>query len=83
MTLLKEKVGDHPSVKDIRGLGLMLGVELDCPARPVIDKMFEHNILGNAAHGNVVRFLPPLVITKEQIERIVEELAWALKETQK
>ena len=82
MNLLKEKVGNHPSVKDIRGLGLMLGVELDRPARPVIDKMFEHNILGNAAHGTVVRFLPPLVITNEQIKRIVDELAWALEETQ-
>ena len=81
MKLLKEKVSGHSSVKDIRGLGLMLGVELDRPARPVIDKMFEHNILANAAHGTVVRFLPPLVITKEQIRRIVDELAWALDET--
>jgi acetylornithine/succinyldiaminopimelate/putrescine aminotransferase len=79
--LLREKVVGHSSVKDIRGLGLMLGVELDRPARPVIDKMFEHNILANAAHGTVVRFLPPLVITKEQIERIVDELAWALDQT--
>ena len=82
MELLKEKVAGLPSVKDIRGLGLMLGVELDRPARPIVDKMFEHNILANAAHGTVVRFLPPLVITKEQIERIVDELAWALEETQ-
>ncbi|MGN8224209.1 aspartate aminotransferase family protein [Gracilimonas sp. BCB1] len=81
MGLLKEKLSDNPSVKEIRGLGLMLGVELNRPARPVIDKMFEHNILGNAAHGTVVRFLPPLVITKEQIERIVDELKWALNQT--
>jgi acetylornithine/N-succinyldiaminopimelate aminotransferase len=78
MGLLKEKIGDHPSVKDIRGLGLMLGVELDRPARPIVDKMFEHNILANAAHGTVVRFLPPLVISKEQIRRVVEVLALSL-----
>jgi acetylornithine/N-succinyldiaminopimelate aminotransferase len=81
MNLLKEKLSGNPSVKDIRGLGLMLGVELDRPARPVIDKMFERNILGNAAHGTVVRFLPPLVITNQQIERIVDELEWALNQT--
>lgn len=81
INLLKEKLSGNPSVKDIRGLGLMLGVELDRPARPVIDKMFERNILGNAAHGTVVRFLPPLVITNQQIERIVDELEWALNQT--
>lgn len=81
MELLKSNLSEHPSVKDIRGLGLMIGVELDRPARPVIDKMFEHKVLGNAAHGTVVRFLPPLVITIEQIERIVEVLVSALEQT--
>ncbi|MTI87929.1 MAG: aspartate aminotransferase family protein [Balneolaceae bacterium] len=78
MNLLREKLEDIPSVKDIRGMGLMLGVELDKPARPVVDKMFEQNILANAAHGTVVRFLPPLIISKEQIERIVDVLYQAL-----
>ncbi|MDZ7756221.1 hypothetical protein [Rhodohalobacter sp.] len=40
--------------------------------------MFEHKVLGNAAHGTVVRFLPPLMISKEQIERVVEVLVLAL-----
>ncbi len=78
--LLKEKVGGHSSVTDIRGFGLMLGVELNQPARPVVDIMFEHKILANAAHGNVVRFLPPLIISKEQIERVVEVLVLALNQ---
>jgi acetylornithine/N-succinyldiaminopimelate aminotransferase len=81
MNLLKEKLADNPSVKDIRGLGLMIGVELDRPARPVVDKMFEHKVLGNAAHGTVVRFLPPLVISKEQIKRVVEVLVISLEQT--
>ncbi len=81
MDLLKEKLTGNPSVKDIRGLGLMLGVELNRPARPVVDKMFEHKVLGNAAHGTVVRFLPPLVISKEQIERVVEVLVLSLEQT--
>jgi acetylornithine/N-succinyldiaminopimelate aminotransferase len=81
MELLQDKLGDHPAVKDIRGLGLMIGVELNRPARPVVDKMFEYQVLGNAAHGTVVRFLPPLVITKEQIERVVDVLVMALEQT--
>ncbi|SMO44775.1 aspartate aminotransferase family protein [Gracilimonas mengyeensis] len=78
MELLHKKLEDHPMVTDIRGLGLMLGVELNQPARPVVDIMFEHKILANAAHGNVVRFLPPLVISKEQIDRVVEVLVVSL-----
>ena len=81
MNLLKENLSENPSVKDIRGLGLMIGVELNRPARPVVDKMFEHSVLGNAAHGTVVRFLPPLVITIEQIERMVEVLVLSLDQT--
>lgn len=81
MDLLEEKLKDHPDVKDIRGKGLMIGVELDRPARPVVDKMFEYNVLGNAAHGTVVRFLPPLVITEKQIEKIVDVLVMALEQT--
>lgn len=81
MDLLAKKLAGNPSVNDLRGLGLMIGVELDRPARPVVDKMFEHKVLGNAAHGTVVRFLPPLIISKEQIERVVEVLVQSLEQT--
>lgn len=81
MELLEEKLKDIPEVLDIRGKGLMIGVELDRPARPVVDKMFEYQVLGNAAHGTVVRFLPPLVISNEQIERIVDVFVMALEQT--
>lgn len=79
--LLQDKLVANPSVVDIRGLGLMIGVELNRPARPVVDKMFEYNVLGNAAHETVVRFLPPLVITKKQIEKVVDVLVMALEQT--
>jgi acetylornithine/N-succinyldiaminopimelate aminotransferase len=81
MELLEEKLKGNSSVTDIRGKGLMLGVELNRPARPVVDMMFKYQVLGNAAHGTVVRFLPPLIITKEQIERIVDVLVMALEQT--
>ncbi|MDR9415305.1 MAG: aspartate aminotransferase family protein [Gracilimonas sp.] len=81
MDLLKEKLKGNPDVKDIRGKGLMIGVELNRPARPVVDKMFEYNVLGNAAHGTVVRFLPPLVITETQIEKVVNVLLMSLEGT--
>lgn len=74
MTLLREKTAGIEAVKDIRGLGLMIGVELNKPARPVVDKMFEKKVLSNAASGNVIRLVPPLVITEEQIEKVVDVL---------
>lgn len=74
MNLLKEKTAGIEAVKDIRGLGLMIGVELNNPARPVVEKMFEKKVLSNAASGNVIRLVPPLVITEEQIERVVDVL---------
>ncbi|MFN1836135.1 aspartate aminotransferase family protein [Balneola sp. MJW-20] len=80
MSELKEKLSGFPMVLDIRGLGLMIGVELDQPARPVVDSMFQQKILANAAHGTVVRFLPPLVITNEQIDRIIDALVNSLKQ---
>lgn len=76
--MLENKLGDNPKVSDIRGLGLMVGVELKEPARPYIDRMLEHRILGNAAHGNVIRYLPPLVITDEQLKRLARVTAEVL-----
>jgi len=60
-------------------MGLMIGVELTVPGRPVVDKMFELGVLSNAAGGNVLRIVPPLVITQQEIEQAVDVLVMALK----
>lgn len=78
MTLLREKTSHLSTVKDVRGLGLMIGVELDQPARPIVEKMFEHNILTNAAGGNAIRIVPPLIISKSEIEAVVDILVKCL-----
>ena len=78
MNLIREKTKHIDTVKDIRGLGLMIGVELDQPARPVVEKMFEYRVLSNAAGGNVIRIVPPIVITKEEIDQVVDVLAKCL-----
>lgn len=78
MEQLKQKTKDIASVVDIRGLGLMIGVELDKPAREVVEKMFEHKVLSNAAGGNVIRLVPPLVITKEEIDFVIDALVKSL-----
>ena len=57
-----------PHIVDVRGKGLFIGVELDTKARPYCEALKEEGILCKETHENVIRFAPPLVITKEQID---------------
>jgi LysW-gamma-L-lysine/LysW-L-ornithine aminotransferase len=61
-------------VREVRGKGLMLAVELKIPVRDVISLGFGHNLILLYAGLNILRFLPPLVITKDQIDQVVRSL---------
>ncbi|ADH62289.1 acetylornithine and succinylornithine aminotransferase [Allomeiothermus silvanus DSM 9946] len=64
---------DSPKVREVRGLGLMVGMELKEKSAPYITQLErEHHVLTLAAGPTVIRFLPPLVISKEDLERVVE-----------
>jgi LysW-gamma-L-lysine/LysW-L-ornithine aminotransferase len=77
---LKEK---HPAVvRDVRGKGMMLAVELRIPVKDVIMKGFEHNLILLYAGLNVLRFLAPLVITRSQLETVAKELDLILGEVE-
>ncbi len=73
-TKLEELQKKHSSVKEIRGLGLMLGIELKCEVLNIITKAMERGVLVLNAGRTTVRFLPPLVITKEQIDKTITVL---------
>ena len=77
---LRAETGAMDTVKDVRGMGLMVGVELDIDGRPVVEKMLEKGVLSNCASGNVMRLVPPLVITEEEIDRLVDALVESIKE---
>lgn len=77
MELIRNKTKGNSVVKEVRGMGLMIGVELDIPGRPVVERMFELGVLSNVAGGNVLRIVP-LIISQEEIDRSVEILAQAL-----
>ncbi len=70
----------HAIVKEVRGLGLMLGMELKYDVLNVILKAKERGILILDAGRNVLRFLPPLVISKEQIDKVIAVLDGVLGE---
>lgn len=64
----------NDKIREVRGLGLMLGIELKEPAGSYIQKLMEKGVLALLAGNTVVRFLPPLVITKEELDRAVAAL---------
>ena len=72
---LKEK---HDKIVDVRGHGLMIGVELSESGAGYVDKLREMGFLINCTAGNVLRFVPPLIITNEEIDEFVEALDKAL-----
>jgi len=69
----------HPLVRDVRGIGLMLGVELKTRATPVLRALQERGVLALPAGTTVVRILPPLILTREDIDLAVARLLEALE----
>jgi acetylornithine/N-succinyldiaminopimelate aminotransferase len=68
---LKEKLGKHPCVKEIRGKGLMIGIELDRPCRDILLLALKKRILFTVSNETVIRLLPPLIINDEQVDQII------------
>lgn len=65
-------------VREIRGRGLMLAVELDEPARPVVEALRERGLLAKETHGRTIRFSPPLVVTEAEVDWALERIAQVL-----
>ncbi len=68
---LEELQARHQAVREVRGLGLMIGVELDRDARPFLLNALERGVIINCPKETVWRFLPPLVITEADVDRAV------------
>ncbi|MCF8370993.1 MAG: aspartate aminotransferase family protein [Bacteroidales bacterium] len=73
---------NNPDIKEIRGLGLMIGIEFNFETKPLVQKMLENGVLANATADRVLRLVPPLNISYEDLEKAVEVLKKSLKEIQ-
>ncbi|MBN2518905.1 MAG: aspartate aminotransferase family protein [Bacteroidales bacterium] len=71
------------AIKEIRGIGLMIGIELNFEGRPVVVKLLKKGILGNVTADNVIRLVPPLTIKEKEIEYVVKEVFNCIKEVKK
>ncbi len=58
----------HPAIKEVRGRGLLVGIELNEPARPWCERLAEKGLLCKETHGVVIRLAPPLVISEEDLD---------------
>jgi len=68
---LKKK---YPFIKDLRGKGLMIGLELDREGKGVVSECLKRGLLINCTHDTVLRFIPPLVVGPPEIDRLVQAL---------
>jgi acetylornithine/N-succinyldiaminopimelate aminotransferase len=73
-TGLRSALGAHPGVMDIRGAGLMIGIELDRPCGELVQRALDAGLLINVTNDTVIRLLPPLVFTREHAQLLVDEL---------
>ena len=65
---------NNPVIKEVRGKGLFIGMELTESARPYCEKLMEEGLLCKETHDNVIRFAPPLIITKEEMDWALERI---------
>lgn len=80
MDKLIQNLGEHPHVKAIRGKGYMIGVELDRPAMDMRKIGLANGIIFNVTADTVVRLLPPLTITEEEIDELVKRLTQTINQ---
>lgn len=80
---LKTLAQKHTKIKEVRGKGLMVGVEFDEPVNTIVTKLMEKGIVCGSAGPNVLRFLPPLIIEEQEIlyamdvlDSVLGELGW-------
>jgi len=74
---LKDRI---PQIVEIRGKGLMIGIELSFPCRPLVIKMLEKGFIINCTAEKVIRLLPPLIITKKEIDHLISKLEESILE---
>jgi acetylornithine/N-succinyldiaminopimelate aminotransferase len=72
---LEEMKKEFPNlIADIRGMGLLIGMELIRDGAPVVKACMEHGVLINCTAGNVLRFMPPLIVTEKEIDHLIDVL---------
>ncbi len=80
--LIKERLEEinSPHTVEIRGVGLMIGMELDIDTNPIVAEGYKHGVMLVNAGPNVLRFVPPLIITEDEIAQVTDIVGKILKQ---
>ena len=78
---LRELAHHHHFVKEVRGEGLMIGVELDIPGKQIVLDALAAGMLINCTHETVLRFLPPYIVTEREVDQAIAKLKRIFKKT--
>ena len=71
---LERIAAEFDEVVEVRGEGLMFGVEMTVPCRPIVEEGLRRGVMLNCVQGNVLRFLPPLILTEDQVDEGLDVL---------
>ena len=77
---LDKLVAKYDFIKEKRGLGLMIGLEFDHPVKPYIQKMLDKGLIMVTAGTNVIRMLPPFIINKDDVDKMINILTETIDE---
>ena len=80
LSRLGELKNKHSRIRQVRGQGLILAVELTVPGAEFVEKCMEKGLLINCTNGNVLRFVPPLILTRQDVEKAIGILDGVLEE---
>ena len=79
---LREKLSNNPLLKEVRGKGLMIGIELTQPCSELVNTARAKGALINVTAGSVIRLLPPLIINQQQADELIDIIASLVNEYQ-
>jgi predicted acetylornithine/succinylornithine family transaminase len=65
---------EFPQILDVRGMGLLLGMALDRPGKPIVDACLQKGFLINCTQDTILRFVPPLIVEQEEIDALIKTL---------
>ncbi len=71
---------EYEEIREVRGAGLMWGVEMSVPVRPIVEEGLRRGVMFNVVQGNVLRFLPPLILSTAQVDHAMDVLETVMAE---
>jgi predicted acetylornithine/succinylornithine family transaminase len=80
---LTEMMRDFPFIKEVRGHGLMIGAELEFPGKQLVLDGMQEGLLFNCTHDTVLRFLPPYILTEQDVDRAMAALTKVFRKAKK